>query len=309
MDPRISLDQWRALVAVVDHGGYARAAEALHKSQSAVTYAVQRIEALLGVEAFVREGRRAALTPTGEMLYRRGRALVTEAAELERAARTLSAGWEAELWLAVEVLFPTWLLLDCLQRFGGESPDTRVEIVETVLGGAGDALLSGQADLAVTPHVPAGFLGEPLMRVRTVAVAHPQHPLHHLGRAVTARDLGAHRHLVVRDSGAARSRRTTTVEVNQRWTFSHMATSIDAASAGHGFAWLPEERIRPELERGALAPLPLREGGSRHLQLYLVLADADFVGPGAQRLAALLQDGVARQCADAAAANKPVTSP
>ena len=35
-----------------------------------------------------------------------------------------------------------------------------------------------------------------------VAVAHPDHPLHHLGRPVTARDLRHHRHLVVRDSGS-----------------------------------------------------------------------------------------------------------
>ncbi len=45
--PRIGIEQWRALMAVVDAGGYAQAAQALHKSQSAVTYAVQKIEALL----------------------------------------------------------------------------------------------------------------------------------------------------------------------------------------------------------------------------------------------------------------------
>ena len=48
--PRISLEQWRALQAVVDAGGYAQAAARLHKSQSAITYAVQRIEALLEVK-------------------------------------------------------------------------------------------------------------------------------------------------------------------------------------------------------------------------------------------------------------------
>ena len=47
--PRISLEQWRSLLAVVDANGYAQAAAALHKSQSAVTYAVQKMEALLDV--------------------------------------------------------------------------------------------------------------------------------------------------------------------------------------------------------------------------------------------------------------------
>ena len=56
---RITLEQWRALVAVVDHGSYAKASEALHKSQSSVTYAVQKLESLLGVQAFEIQGRKS----------------------------------------------------------------------------------------------------------------------------------------------------------------------------------------------------------------------------------------------------------
>ena len=81
--PRISLEQWRALLAVVDEGSYARAAKALHKSQSSVTYAVQKLESLLGVKAFKVQGRKAGLTPTGELLYRRARYLLDEATGLE----------------------------------------------------------------------------------------------------------------------------------------------------------------------------------------------------------------------------------
>jgi 1-acyl-sn-glycerol-3-phosphate acyltransferase len=132
---RVSLEQWRALVAVVDAGGYAQAAEALHKSQSALTYAVQKLESQLAVKAFEIRGRKAVLTPTGQMLYRRARALLDEAAGVEQAARATSAGWEAEIRLAVEVLFPTWLLLECLQRFSVECPHTRIEVIESVLGG------------------------------------------------------------------------------------------------------------------------------------------------------------------------------
>src|SRR5690349_20872344 len=120
LNPTISLDQWRALIAVVDEGGYAAAAEALHKSQSAVTYAVQQIEKLLGVKAFQLVGRKAVLTPTGQMLCARARDLLDEAANLERAAHRTSAGWEAEIAIAVEIVFPTWLLLRCLDHFGAE---------------------------------------------------------------------------------------------------------------------------------------------------------------------------------------------
>src|SRR4029077_8189260 len=65
--PRITLDQWAALVAVVDAGGYAQAAEQLHKSQSSVTYAVQQLESLLDVKAFEIQGRKAVLKAAGKM--------------------------------------------------------------------------------------------------------------------------------------------------------------------------------------------------------------------------------------------------
>jgi DNA-binding transcriptional LysR family regulator len=63
--PRISLEQWRALRAVVEAGGYAQAALALHKSQSAITYAVQKIESQLKIRLFELKGRKAQLTDGG----------------------------------------------------------------------------------------------------------------------------------------------------------------------------------------------------------------------------------------------------
>jgi DNA-binding transcriptional LysR family regulator len=48
------------------------------------------------------------------------------------------------------------------------------------------------------------------------------------------------------------------VEVDQRWTVSQIATSIQAVSMDNGFAWLPEEYIRKELRSEALKLLALR---------------------------------------------------
>ncbi|TFW09367.1 LysR family transcriptional regulator, partial [Oxalobacteraceae bacterium OM1] len=292
----ITLEQWRTLITVVDTGGYAQAAEALHKSQSSVTYAVQKIESLLGVKAFEIQGRKATLTPTGQFLYRRARALLDDSAALERAARRLSAGWEAEIRIAAEIIFPTWLLLRCLDRLGTESPHTRIEIFETVLGGTTEALLRGEVDMAIMNTVPAGFLGSPLMRLRFVPVAHPQHPLHQLGRPVTMQDLRAHRHLVVRETGSRRDTNTASVQASQRWIVSHPATSIEAVRNGYGFAWFPEEKIRADLDSGRLKQLPMREGGERFVELYLVLADADSAGPGVKRLSEILREEVEEEC-------------
>ena len=298
--PRITLEQWRALLTVVDAGGYAQAAEALHKSQSAVTYGVQKIESLLGVKVFEIRGRKAALTDAGQVLYRRARTLVEEAAALEDGAKAMAADWKPELRLAVEVIFPTWLLLEALRDFAGERPETRIELYETVLGGTDEALQSRSVDLAITSQVPQGFLGDLLIRLRFIACAHPDHPLHKLGRELTDRDLRRHRHLVIRDSGTQRTRPGAWTGAEQRWTVSYKATSIRAATMGLGFAWYPEENVREELAAGRLKALPLREGSERWADLYLVFADPDYAGRDERRLAEIIRGSVARTCAGAA---------
>ncbi|XOZ32424.1 LysR family transcriptional regulator [Halomonadaceae bacterium KBTZ08] len=293
MLPRISLDQWRALVAVVDTGSYARAAETLHKTQSSVSYAIQRIEEQLGVPAFRIEGRRAVLTPAGRVLYRRGRALIEQAGRLEEAAARLGGGVEAEIGLGAEILYPTWLLLQCLETFADSFPDTRVELYETVLGGGEELLEQGQVDLAICSRVPPGLVGDPLMQVRFIAVAAPSHPLHHLGRELTMDDLSQHRHLFVRDSGSRRERAGGWEVTEHRWTVSHKATSIRAACMGLGFAWFAEDIIRDELNDGSLLPLPLAQGGERWSTLYLAFSDPDGAGPATRQLGALLREATA----------------
>ncbi len=290
--PRITLDQWAALVAVVDRGGYAQASKRLHRTQSTVTYTIQRLEEQLGLKVFERQGRKAVLTTAGAMLYRRGKALLEDAARVERSAAALAQGWEPELRIAVDMIFPTWLLLRALARFGDERPDVRIELIESVLGGTEDALTGGDADFAVGSLVPGGFVGDPLMHVRFVCAASPTHPLHGLGRAPTLEDLRQHRHLVVRDSGVRRSRSGGWLN-ERRWTVSNKATSIRAACMGLGYAWFAEENIREELDSGALVALPLVEGAERYVTLYLVYADRQAAGPGALRLAAILREEVA----------------
>ena len=66
--PRITLDQWKILQAVIDHGGYAQAAQALHCSQSSVSYNIARMQEQLAMPLLRIEGRKAVLTATGEIL-------------------------------------------------------------------------------------------------------------------------------------------------------------------------------------------------------------------------------------------------
>ena len=297
LNPKISLEQWRALVAVVEAGGYAQAAKTVHKTQSSVSYAVQKIEQLLELHLFEKQGRKAALTPAGELLYRRSKNLLERADALERGAAELGADWNPELRLAVDIVYPTWVLLHSLQRFGEERPRTRVQLFETVLGGTDEALYERAVDLAISTHVPQGFSGDPLLRLRFIAAAHPDRLLHRLGRPLTLDDLREHRHLLVRDTAVQHTRDSGGwIGAEQRWTVSHKATQIAAACMGLGFAWFPEDAIRRELESGSLKPLPMREGAERFAELYLIFTDPDFPSASAVRMAGIVREDVAALC-------------
>lgn len=282
MSTKITLDQWQALIAVVDEGGYAAAAEALDKSQSAISYAVQKIETELGVRAFSLEGRRAKLTETGDLLYRQAKMLVEEAGRIEKTAIRFGHGWEPMVRLNADALFPSEYVLCALVELAGESPLTRVEFQQTILSGSEEALLRHETDMAITGRVPPGFMGDSILRVGFVAVSTPEHPLQTSGE-LELDDLRHHRQLVVRDSG---SRRVDSgwLGAEQRWTFSHSATRRAALLNGLGFAWVPENEIHDDLANGALKPLPLREGVERFAELYLIYADGQYAGRAARFL-------------------------
>ena len=290
--PRISLEQWRALQAVVEAGGYAQASEVLHKSQSTITYAVQQIQKLLGVQAFEIRGRKAVLTKAGDVLYRRARTLLEEAAMLERGAAEMSKEWQPEIRIAAEIIFPTWLLLECLAKFAEERPETRIEVFETVLTGTQEMLTEGRVDIAIGPQQLPGSVR--LMPIRGTAVAAPSHPLHNLGRKVTERDLKHHRRVFIRDTSTQRKTEVGGAEL--RWTVSNKATQIRALVMGLGFAWIPEETIRDELRAGQLRALPLANDMTRTGELYLSLYDAEFPGHDVARLVAIIRERTAALC-------------
>ena len=92
MIPRTTLEQWSVLQAIVEHGSYAKAAEALHRSQSSISYMVARLQEQLGVELLAIEGRKARLTERGAVLLRRATELLADARRLEQLAGSLREG-------------------------------------------------------------------------------------------------------------------------------------------------------------------------------------------------------------------------
>jgi len=286
--PRTTLEQWRVVQAIVEHGSYAQAAEALHRSQSSVSYMVARLQEQLGVELFLLEGRKARLTENGAALLARASELLGDAHRLEQLADNLQRGWEAEVRLAVDAALPAAVLLSALKAFAGLAPQTRVHLTEVVLSGADQALLQRQVDLAVGTRIPTGHFGERLLDIPFVAVAHPAHPLHRLGRELTAEDLSREMQVVLRDSGQANPRDDGWLGATLRWTVSHMDAMRMLVAGGLGFAWLPDRLVADAARAGTLLPLPLREGRIRHVPLFLIHSQPDVTGPASRHLADVL---------------------
>lgn len=289
-NPRVSLEQWRVLQAVIDQGGFAQAAEHLHRSQSSVSYAVAKLQQQLGMPLLQIEGRKAQLTAAGVVLLSRSRQLLKDAAELEALAHNMEQGWEPEIRLVVDAAFPSAYLMAALKQFVPLSRGARVQLNEVVLSGADEALIEGRADLVIAGQVPQGFLGDRLVEVEFVAVAEPGHPLHHLGREVGKDDLRREIQVVIRDSGQYLNRSTGWLGSEYRWTVTSIDKSVETILNGLGFGWLPMHQVRQYIEQGRLTPLPMSEGQRRYSHLYLVFGQPGHVGPATQQLAEILRE-------------------
>lgn len=283
------------LRAIVEHGGYAQAADALHRSQSSVSYAVARLQEQLGVELLKIEGRKARLTEKGQVLLASATELLHDADKLEQFAQSLQKGREAEVRLAVDVAFPTPLLLQALRRFTQRTPQTQVQLAEVVLSGADDALLQHEADIVIGTRVPAGFLGTLLVNIEFLAVAHPTHPLHQFERQLKADDLKRHTQIVIRDSGTQHPRDEGWLGATRRWTVTSMEASLAMIEAGLGYAWLPRHLTAGPIRSGGLQPLALEQGCVRLVPLYLMFGRTGHVGPATRELADMLQEAAASE--------------
>jgi DNA-binding transcriptional LysR family regulator len=280
--PKSTAEQWAVLSAVVELGSYAKAAEALHRSQPAVSYAIANLQESLGVKLLEIQGRRAVLTAHGDTLLRRARSVLRDLKTVESLAQVLKRGWEPRLRLVVDAAFPRTRLLEIVSEAQARCADTQLQLEDAVLSGAEEAITEATADVVVTTSVPPGVLGTWLLDVTFIAVARPRHALLTLDRELTAQDLEHHTQAVVRDSGRLNPRDSGWLGSISRCTVTSVESSLALVRAGLAFAWLPEHLVADALRAGELRALPLTAGGTRKLPLYLVLVKAALAGPAAQ---------------------------
>jgi DNA-binding transcriptional LysR family regulator len=77
MIPNLDVDLLKTFLAIADNGSFTRAAEEVHKTQSAISMQMKRLEELLGVPLFAKDGRMSRFTPDGERLVDYARRIVS----------------------------------------------------------------------------------------------------------------------------------------------------------------------------------------------------------------------------------------
>jgi DNA-binding transcriptional LysR family regulator len=294
---KTTLEQWRILQAVVDYGGYAQAAEALFRSQSSLNHAVKKLESQLGVQVLEVKGRKAYLTEAGEALLRRSRFLTDSAAELEKLAENIDMGWEPQLTLSVEAIYPRELLFRALERFYPDSRGTRIRIIDSVLTGSSEHIVDKSVDLAITGHIPKGFTGEALCQVEFLLVVHYQHELAGALESVAQEALTNLLQIVIKDTGLKPDNSRGWLKAEQRWTVDSFERAKQILKRGLGFCWLPQHEVLQELASGEFVELDVAYSSGRTGDVNLVVPNPDLLGPGGQCLyEILLQEGRSLQC-------------
>ncbi|MFT7772897.1 LysR family transcriptional regulator [Roseateles sp.] len=260
-------------------GSFAAAAREMGRVPSALTYSVRQLEDALDVLLFDRSSRQAVLTSAGQELLHEGRRLLQELDAVANRVRRIATGWESELTLAVDDAVARRALFDLMEAFyaesidGGGPPPTRLKLRVEVLAGTWEALLHGQADVAI--GVPAQQLpssnihcevGGELEFAFCIA---PHHPLAAMPDPLSASQIAEHRIIAVADSARLLAPLTVGLLPGQDvLTVPSLATKLEAMMRGLGCGSLPEPMVRRHIEAGRLVRKATYEGRRASLMHY-----------------------------------------
>ena len=126
----MELRHLRYFVAVADYGGITLAAERLNIAQPAVSRQIRDLEAELGVDLLVREGRRVILSDAGRAFAERARAVLAASRDAAEEARRISRGEVGHLRIGLlESAAWSGHLPQALNRFARTYPDVRMEVI------------------------------------------------------------------------------------------------------------------------------------------------------------------------------------
>ncbi|MDH0863893.1 LysR substrate-binding domain-containing protein [Mitsuaria sp. GD03876] len=247
--------------SIARSGSFAAAAREMGKVPSALTYSVRQLEDALDVLLFDRSSRQAVLTAAGHELLTEGRRLLQEMDAVANRVKRVATGWESELTIAFDDAIARRAIFDLMEAFyqqaeDGKPPPTRLKLRTEVLSGTWEALISGQADLAIgTSAQPPGssVVCEVLGPMEMVFCVAPHHPLAPFEGVLTSAEIARHRIVAVADT--ARSLAPITVGVvpgQEVLTVPSMAIKLEAMLRGLGVGSLPTPMVRRHVDAGRL---------------------------------------------------------
>src|SRR5689334_15324897 len=118
----------QAFLAIAETGSFSRAAERIYLTQPAISKRIALLEEELGAKLFDRVGRGIQLTPAGQALAARARALLKDFDDVRRVITNLAGTIGGELRLAMSHHVGLHRLPPALQRFHDNHPDVRLDL-------------------------------------------------------------------------------------------------------------------------------------------------------------------------------------
>src|SRR6185369_7314204 len=232
----LTLDQFAVFATIVAEGSFAAAARRLNRAQSAITYAIRKLEEQSGVELFDRSAYRPTLTEAGRVLLPRAQRILDDVGAFRLQAASVAQGLEAELSLMTEVFMPDFFPA-VLKDFKAEYPQVLLRITVDSFRTGAAALTEGWADLALM-----GDLLEPMAGIETiacdevelVACAAPNHPLAQIKGTLSAEQLSDHLQLILTSRAETQERRDYGVHAVPRWRITDMNLRHTLLLAGVG---------------------------------------------------------------------------
>jgi DNA-binding transcriptional LysR family regulator len=260
MDGRL-LTGVTVLDAVIESGGFSRAAEALGMSASGVSHAIARLEARLGVRLLDRTTRSISLTDEGRRFYERVRPSLEEIEAAATDASSATARVRGRLRINIDPLFSRLVLAGHLGRFLDLYPELAMETITREH--VGDLVADG-VDVAIRFGEPlAGSLvSRKLADVRVLTVASPEY-LARRGQPRTPQDLSKHNCIDFRDPQTGRpyewefhrKQKILAVKISSRLLLSDAGTMLTECLAGSGVAQVLAIAVKGLIEEGRLVNL------------------------------------------------------
>ena len=245
------------LQLIADTGSFAAAARELQLVPSALTYRVRNIEDALDVLLFDRSSRQAKLTVAGAELLREGQRLLEDIDAVANRVKRVATGWEPQLTMAVDSVISRSTIMELCEAFFALNPPTRLKIREEVLYGTLDALVTGQADVAIGVAMEditnSNIVGDRLGDMHFIFAVAPHHPLASQPEPLADSLIQQYRAVAVADSTQRGNALTFGLLGGQDvLTVPSMRAKLEAQLRGLGCGFLPEGLARPYLETGRL---------------------------------------------------------